>query len=562
VIEVANIFDKKNLIPEEPGVYKYLNLQGEVIYVGKAKNLKKRILSYFSLSKKQNNRTYAMINKANIVEWTIVSSEIEALTLEYSYIQKFKPKYNILYTDDKSYPYLAIDYNDKFPRVFITRSKRKVNIKYFGPFPQIWAIRQTLSNITDIFPLRTCAKGVFQGAKMSNRPCLLGFIGKCLAPCVDKISQSQYKQILEEFSQFMFGNTHGIKQKLRKQMLKASDDQNYELAALYKKKLDALNCVLAKNSAEISDSVTADFFAIISDELEAAVYAFYVAKGSIIGEQKWLVTKNLINSDVKIIENILFNLYSKDKQIPGKIFLNINQNIDFFNILEKYLSGLADKKVKIYEPQKGKTAALLDKTYQNAKQYLETNKLVRMQNIETKTKALEEISLVLNMLKPPFRIECYDVSHTAGNYRTGSMVVFVDGEPIKKFYRQFNIRNNFPGAKDDTHAIAEVIARRLSNIDNSKDESLNLKPDLIIVDGGIPQVKAAARILEESRIKDIALCSLAKRLEEIYVPYQKLPIILSRSSAGLYLLQRLRDESHRFAINKHRARRTKGLLNS
>jgi excinuclease ABC subunit C len=560
VIEVANISDKKSLIPEKPGVYKYLNLQGKVIYVGKAKNLKKRILSYFSSSKKLDNKTCSMINKADIVEWTIVSSEIEALTLEYSYIQKFKPKYNILYTDDKSYPYLAIDYNDKFPRVFITRSKRKTNIKYFGPFTQIWAIRQTINNITDIFPLRTCTKGVFQGAKISNRPCLLGFIGKCLAPCVDKISQSQYKQIIEEFSQFMFGNTHGIKQKLKKQMLKASDGQNYELANLYKKRLDALNCVLTKNSAEISDSVTADFFAIISDELEAVVYAFYVAKGSIIGEQKWLVTKNLINSDVKIIENILFDLYSKDKQIPSKIFLNIDQNIDFFAVLEEYLSGLADKKVKIYEPQKGKTAALLDKTSQNAKQSLETNKLARMQNIEARTKALEEISSALNMLEPPFRIECYDVSHTAGNYRTGSMVVFVDGEPIKKFYRQFNIKNNFSGAKDDTHAIAEIIARRLSNIGNSKDESLNSKPDLMVIDGGIPQVKAAARALKNSAIKDITLCSLAKRLEEIYIPDQNMPIILSRSSAGLYLLQRLRDESHRFAINKHRARRTKGML--
>jgi excinuclease ABC subunit C len=554
---VANFQQERQLIPDKPGVYKYLNKSGDIIYVGKAKNLKKRLSSYFVASRRLDNKTYTMIQKAKTIEWTIVMSEIEALTLEYSYIQKYKPHYNILYTDDKSYPYLAINYNDDFPRVFITRNKRQTNIKYFGPFTQIWAIRQTLNNVTDILPLRTCTKGVFQGAKISDRPCLLGFIGKCLAPCVNKVSQKDYYKVLDDFSQFMYGNTKGIKSKLKQAMNEASWKQEFEQAAIYKKKLDALDIVLAKNSAAISDSVTADFLAITSDELNACIYAFYVSHGSIIGEQKWFIIKNLIDKNQTVLENILFDLYSSTKYIPSKIFVNLTLP-DM--TLQNYLSGKTFKKVTIQTPKKGKTLALLDKALQNAKENLATQKQSRLINIANRTEALQEISQALNMAKAPFRIECYDISHTGGNYRTGSMVVFNDGLAVKGQYRQFNIKNNLDGAKDDTHAIEEVLQRRLANIGKSPDKSLNTKPDLIIIDGGIPQVNSAALALRKSGIDNIALCSLAKRLEEIFVPFSNQPIILSRNSNGLYLLQQLRDESHRFAITKHRARRTKGLF--
>ncbi|MDR2799487.1 MAG: excinuclease ABC subunit UvrC [Bifidobacteriaceae bacterium] len=557
MIEVSDFKNQKGLIPDAPGVYKYRDKSNVVIYVGKAKNLKKRLSSYFISPNRLDGKTKKMLENAKTLEWTIVSSEIEALTLEYSYIQKFHPKYNILYRDDKSYPYLAIDYNEKYPRVFITRRKRRANIKYFGPFTQIWAIRKTLNDLTDIFPLRTCTKGVFQGAKMSNRPCLLGFIGKCSSPCTNSISETDYKTILDDFSQFLYGKTHGIKGQLKQKMRETAKEQKYEEANIYKKKLEAIDIVLEKNSAQVSDSLTADFFAISSDELDACIYAFFVSGGFIVGEQKWLITKNLIDDNARILENVLFDLYGADKRIPSKIFINV----DFeSSALQDYLAGVAEKKVEVKTPKKGKTASLIDKALNNAKTSLETSKLSRLADIESRTKSLDELQKALNMDTAPLRAECYDISHTNAKYRTGSMVVFIDGVPKKSEYRQFNIRNNNEGEKDDTHAIYEVISRRLENISKNSDKSLGSKPDLIVIDGGVGQVNAAESALQNSQIQNIALCSLAKRLEEIYMPGKDKPIIMSRTSPALYLLQYLRDESHRFAISRHRNRREKALL--
>lgn len=545
-------------VPDLPGVYRFRDEHGRVLYVGKAKSLRSRLSNYFQDIANLHLRTAQMVQAANSVEWTVVDTEVEALALEYTWIKEFTPRFNIMYRDDKSYPYLAVTMKDEYPRVLVTRSVHKDGTRYFGPFGHGWAIRETVDLLLRVFPVRTCSNGVFKRARLTGRPCLLGYIDKCAAPCVDRISQAEHRKLIEDFVSFMAGNTGRFERELTAAMQAAAQLQDYETAARYRDNLSALRQAMEKNAVVFADDTDADVFAMAGDELEAAVQVFHVRSGRIRGQRGWVVEKMADSSAEYLIEQLLQQVYgdSVPEAVPSLILVpTLPPNVKY---IEAWLQSVRGKSVKVRVAHRGPKKDLALIVSRNAEQAFNLHRSRRAGDLTTRSQALAELQAALGMPIPALRIECFDISTTGGTFQVGSMVVFEDGLPRKGDYRSFNIRGeDGEGARDDTAAIAEVMRRRFSDA-RSSDSAFGYQPGLVVVDGGEPQVNAAAKALAEIGV-DVTVIGLAKRLEEVWRPGEAFPTILERGSQGLYLLQRVRDEAHRFAITRHRARRGKAM---
>jgi excinuclease ABC subunit C len=573
-------------IPEQPGVYRFRDAGGRVIYVGKAKSLRQRLNSYFADLANLHPRTQTMVSTAAGVEWTTVNTEVEALQLEYSWIKEYDPRFNVKYRDDKSYPYLAVTMGEEFPRVQVMRGAKRKGTRYFGPYSHAWAIRETVDLLLRVFPVRTCSAGVFKRNGQIGRPCLLGYIDKCSAPCVGKISPQDHRQLAEDFCAFMAGQTQRYVKRLERDMRYASDQQEYERAARLRDDVQALTRAMEKNAVVLPDGTDADVFAIAEDELEAAVQVFHVRDGRIRGQRGWVVEKVEDVDTAGLVEHLLQQVYgdaTSSDGVPREVLVPVEPPLTAD--VEVWLSQLRGSHVGVRVPQRGDKRALMETVARNAGQALALHKTRRGGDLTIRSKALEEIQEALDLPEAPLRIECYDVSHIQGSNIVASMVVFEDGLPRKAEYRRFTIKGQ--DGSDDVASIREVITRRFKRyiaenesapIDPSplddgvpasvpagidpetgRPRKFAYAPNLVVVDGGVPQVAAAAAAMSDLGIVDVALCGLAKRLEEVWVCDDDQPVILPRTSEGLYLLQRIRDEAHRFAITHHRQRRSAAM---
>jgi excinuclease ABC subunit C len=555
---------KTSEIPTRPGVYRFYDSKRRILYVGKAKNLRARLQSYFAPIDSLHERTRRMVQSAADVDWTIVKTEFEALQLEFTWIKEFNPPFNIRFKDDKSYPYLAVSMSDKVPRVFVTRNRELKGVKYFGPYTQAWALRQTLDTILKAFPVRSCSSGVFATAKRSNRPCLLADIGKCSAPCVSRVNDQEHLEIAKDLVNFMSGMDPEQVEILRKKMAQASKNENFELAARLRDNIEALETVLEKSTVVFSDLTDADLFGIAHDELAATISLFSVRGGRIRGVRAWTMDKELDQNLDELVRQILLFAYSpiagvEAPSIPKEVLVPSLPEDSLE--LEKFLASLRGSNVSLRVPKRGDKAALAQTALENAEHALALYKTRRVSDFAARTEALNKLAGALGLSDAPLRIECYDISHLSGTDIVGSMVVFEDGLPKKAHYRQFNIDT----ALDDTDAIFQVLSRRLKYLRDPEtvDEGrFSYFPSLIVVDGGIGQVNAAARAIKDSGVTGLAVCGLAKRLEEVWLPANENPVILPRASEELFLLQRLRDESHRFALTASRRKRSSAISSS
>lgn len=550
---------KTSEIPTAPGVYRWLDKNGRVLYVGKAKNLRARLASYFAPLDSLHERTRRMVTSAADLKWTIVKNELEALQLEFTWIKEFDPPFNVVFKDDKSYPYLAISIADPVPRAYITRNRESSGVKYFGPFINAWAIRETLDTLLKVYPVRSCSAGVFQRAKSQNRACLLADIGKCSAPCVGKIENSDHKAIANELVSFMAGGDDGHLAQLRTRMFQASDSQHYELAAKLRDDIDALETVLQKSTVVFNDQTDADLFAIAEDQLSAAVQQFIVRGGRIRGVRGWVVDKELEREPGELVEYLLETAYGQSQEIPKEIIVPALPEDNA--TLEAWLSELRGSKVSVRIAKRGDKRALQETAMTNARHSLQLYKNRRNSDFTARADALAGIQKALGLEDAPLRIECFDVSHLNGTNVVASMVVFEDGLAKKDQYRRFAIADT----TDDTDSIYQVLMRRFKYLQTpEQDSQLDLtkfayRPNLLIVDGGQPQVSAAAKALSDSGITDLAVCGIAKRLEEVWLPGAQFPVILPRATDELFLIQAIRDEAHRFAITYQKQRRSASI---
>jgi excinuclease ABC subunit C len=527
--------------------------------VGKAKNLRQRLNSYFADPAGLHPRTFRMVHSAASVEWTVVGTEVEALQLEWTWIREFSPRFNVMFRDDKSYPYLAITAKDRIPRVFVTRGKRKKGITYFGPFGQAWAIRESLDLLLQVFPVRTCTTGVLQRAQRSGRPCLLGYIDKCSAPCVGRVSEDEHRDLVRGIADFMSGSTGTLISERKRAMARAAEELDYERAARLRDEIQALEKVLDKNAVVLSMNADCDVFAVHYDELEAAVQVFHVRGGRIRGERGWIVERLEDSTPGELAADYLRQAYGEvDPQaVPPEVLVDV-MPADADTVGDWLRERRGDRRVTLRVPERGEKAALLETVRQNAQHSLALHRTRRASDLTTRSEALRQVHEVLGLDEPPLRIECIDNSHTQGQDVVGSLVVFEDGLPLKRDYRHFAVRGE--AARDDTSAMYDVVSRRFTRYLESlaaeePDERFGYRPSLLLVDGGPPQVAAARRALDDLGLAQIAVAGLAKRLEEVWLPGEDYPAVFPRSSEGLYLLQRIRDEAHRFAITYHRKKR-------
>jgi excinuclease ABC subunit C len=557
-------------IPEEPGVYRFYNDKEKVIYVGKAKNLKNRLSSYFGSNLAQ--KTYRMVHEAVRVDWTIVKTELEALALEFSWIKQYHPTYNVQFKDDKSYPYLAISIEDEYPRIFITRKEKRPGLKYFGPYTNAWALRNTYEVLLKVFPVRSCSAGNFQRAQKSKRQCLLGDIGKCAAPCVGWVTPDEHRQIAVKLNEFMESGMEDLLPTMRSEMELAASREEFERAARLRDQIESFEKAQRSTQGNLSDDLDGDFISIHEEGFHAAGSIFMVRRGSIKGSRSWIVDQERTLEGEDQWASLLFSIYG-DGTTDISSTIHINQEPADLESLTVWLTSVAGHKVVIKVPQRGEKVELLETVERNAHYALIQFLSKRANDAAVSGKALIELEEVLELPRTPLRIECFDISNISGTTVVASMVVFEDGIAKKSEYRRFIIDTT--EATDDTRAMHQVITRRLKRFlaDRDVDQSevkdsggrlskFSYPPQLIVVDGGAPQVAAAARALQELGITDIALCGLAKRLEEVWLPHNHDPLILPRTSEGMYLLQRIRDEAHRFAITFHRSRRSKVMLES
>ncbi|NYF10721.1 excinuclease ABC subunit C [Leifsonia sp. AK011] len=552
-------------IPQQPGVYRFRDATSRVLYVGKARNLRARLSNYFAPLATLHERTRRMVQTAASVEWTVVASDFEALQLEFTWIKEFDPPFNVQYKDDKSYPYLAITLGDPVPRVLVTRNRGIPNARYFGPYSRVWAIRETVDVLLKAFPMRSCTNTTYKRAQQTGRPCLLGDIGKCAAPCVGRVSLEEHKSIALDFASFMGGNDRGFIPAITKKMRDASEAQDYEAAARYRDQIAAIELVLEKNSVVLSEDLDADLFGIAHDELAAAVQQFIVRGGRIRGVRGWVVDKELDIGLPELVESVLQNAY-EDSDPPRTIFVPALP--DDRPELEQWLGQRAGARVELRVAQRGDKAALAQTVAKNAMNALVLYKSRRSADFVARSQALTHLQESLAMDVAPLRMECYDVSHLSGTGIVASMVVFEDGLPRKDQYRRFSIAES----TDDTDSLYQVLTRRLAYLKEPETEQEELeetaavrrrkfayRPQLLIVDGGQPQVAAAQRALDDAGITDIQLCGIAKRLEELWLPGADFPVILPRNSDALFLIQRIRDEAHRFAITYQRTTRKRDI---
>ena len=584
----ASYRPKTGEIPTNPGVYRFRDPHGRVIYVGKAKSLRSRLNSYFANPAGLLPKTYAMVHAASSVEWTVVGSELESLQLEYTWIKEFKPRFNVVFRDDKTYPYLAVTMSEKYPRVQVMRGDKRKGTRYFGPYTA-GAIRETMDTLLRVFPVRSCSAGVFKRAQASGRPCLLGYIDKCSAPCVGRISPEDHRALADDFCAFMGGEARRFINKLEKQMSDAVAKLDYEHAARLRDDITALRKVFERNAVVLSEDTDADVFALHEDELEAAVQVFHVRGGRIRGQRGWVVEKVEDFTTPDLVEHLLQQVYGEDGDTHGRLPREVLVPVAPSNLedLATWLAGIRGAKVDIRVPQRGDKAALMSTVRENAEHALKLHKTRRAGDITVRSQALQELQEALDLPVPLLRIECFDVSHVQGTNVVASMVVVEDGLPKKSDYRKFSITG--AAAADDTAAMHDVLTRRFRHYLQDKSAQVDeavleadgqdpapgtaaldtttpapkakfaYPPNLVVVDGGQPQVNAAARALKDLGIDDVYVVGLAKRLEEVWLPDSDFPVILPRTSQGLYLLQRIRDEAHRFAITFHRQKRGKAM---
>ncbi len=565
-------------VPEVPGVYRFRDSTGRVIYVGKAKSLRSRLQSYFQDTASLHPRTQQMVRTATAVDWVTVSTEVEALQLEYNWIKEYDPRFNVRYRDDKSYPSLAVTLHEEYPRLQVMRGPKRKGARYFGPYAHAWAIRETLDLLLRVFPARTCSAGVFARAGQIGRPCLLGYIGKCSAPCVGRVSAEEHRRIVEDFCDFMSGQTGRYLRRLEKEMTAAADAMEYERAARLRDDIGALRRAIEKQAVVLPDGTDADVVAFAEDALEAAVQVFYVRGGRVRGQRGWVVEKVEDCDTGGLVEQFLSSVYldAGGDSVPREVLVPaLPPDAD---VVGELLSLVRGTRVEIRVPQRGDKRALLDTVARNAGQALALHKTRRASDLAARGRALQEIADGLGLDDAPLRIECYDVSNLQGTSVVASMVVFEDGLARKSEYRRYAIQG--VEGQDDVASLYEVLRRRFRRYAESRaqdgvreaaapiDEESGrprrfaYPPNLVVVDGGPPQVAAAARALADCGVTDVGLCGLAKRLEEVWLPDRDRPVILSRTSEGLYLLQRVRDEAHRFAITYHRQRRSKAMTAS
>ena len=577
-------------IPTDPGVYRFRDPHGTVIYVGKAKNLRQRLNSYFADPSGLHHRTRTMVYTAAKVEWTVVQNELEALQLEYTWIKKYDPRFNVKYRDDKTYPWLCVSWSEDIPRVFVGRGSKRRGWRYFGPYGHAWAIRDTVDALLGVFPMRSCSAGTFRSAAASGRPCLLGYIGKCSAPCIGRITPEAHREIADDFCAFMGGQTRVIERRLSDQMAVASHNMEYERAAVVRDQLGALRKILERNAIVLTDGTDADVVAMAVDQLEVAVQVFHVRNGRVQGERGWVADRAEEGDEAFLVEAFLLQLYAEQvspdmtpverrRAVPPLILVPALPT--GAELMEQLLATERGAKVRIQVPQRGDKRVLLDTVARNAAEALTRHKTKRASDLTTRNRALEEIQEALGLPTAPLRIECFDISHLQGTETVASMVVFEDGLARKSEYRRFVVRTV---ASNDVGAMTEVLTRRFRRLIEERQllqeadgdaaaaalidattrapRGFAYAPGLLVVDGGAPQVAAARAVLEALGIADVAVCGLAKRLEEVWLPNEEFPLILPRTSEGLYLLQRIRDEAHRFAITHHRGRRSVSMVES
>ncbi|MCU1617688.1 MAG: uvrC [Frankiales bacterium] len=571
-------------IPESPGVYRFRDPSGRVIYVGKAKSLRQRLNSYFADVAGLHPRTRQMVTTAASVEWTVVGTEVEALQLEYNWIKEFDPRFNVRYRDDKSYPSLAVTLNEEYPRLQVMRGPKRKGVRYFGPYAHAWAIRETLDTLTRVFPARTCSNGVFKRAGQIGRPCLLGYIGKCSAPCVGRVSAEEHREIVDDFCDFMAGRTDLMVKRLEREMAAAAQALEYEKAARLRDDLGALNRALEKQAVVLGDGTDSDVVAFAQDELEAAVQVFHVRGGRVRGQRGWIIDKVEEVTTGQLVEQFLLQVYGgvdeetgvgeAGEAVPKEVL--VPELPDDADVYEDLLSELRGSRVSLRVPQRGDKRSLLETVERNAKEAFARHRVKRASDLTARSLALSELQEALDLPDAPLRIECIDISHVQGTNVVASMVVFEDGLAKKSDYRRFSVAHG----TDDTAAMAEVVRRRFARhlkeeadrregqtaggtsiaAEEGRPRRFAYPPNLLVVDGGAPQVAAASRSLAELGIVDVAVCGLAKRMEEVWLPDDPDPVILPRTSEALYLLQRVRDEAHRFAITYHRQKRSTSML--
>ncbi|TCJ29218.1 excinuclease ABC subunit UvrC [Microbacterium sp. PI-1] len=561
-------------IPTDPGVYRFRDAAGRVLYVGKAKNLRQRLSNYFAPLRTLHERTRRMVTTAASVEWTVVSTDVDSLQLEYMWIKEFDPPFNVRYKDDKSYPFMAVTLADEAPRVIVTRNRKIPGARYFGPFPKVWAVHETIDLMIKAFPIRTCSDSSYRRAMQTGRPCFPGQIGKCGGPCSMTVSIEEHRAMVDDFVAFMAGGDERFTRELTKQMLAASAAMDYEAAAKYRDKLSAIEAVLGKSALVLPADEDADLFGIAEDELSAAVQHFVIRGGRVRGVRALTIEKEIDISSGELVEQVLQQAYGEAQDVPRRILVPTLP--DDAAELETWLRERRGKRVEIAVAQRGQRADLMRTATLNAQQALIRHKTRRTTDYVARTQALTDLQEALGMDEAPLRIECFDISHLGGTNVVASMVVFEDGLPRKDQYRSFNIAET----TDDTDSMYQVLRRRLAYLDRPEEESevvdptteevvsedvgaatvrrkprFAYPPQLLLVDGGQPQVEAAARALRDAGHTEIAVCGIAKRLEEVWLPGDDFPVILPRTSEALYLLQRLRDEAHRFAITHQRKKR-------
>jgi excinuclease ABC subunit C len=584
VADPASYRPAPGTIPDAPGVYRFRDEHHRVIYVGKAKSLRSRLSSYFQDVAALHPRTQTMVRTAASVEWTVVTTEVEALQLEYNWIKEFDPRFNVRYRDDKSYPWLAVTLDEAYPRAQVMRGAKRRGVKYFGPYAHAWAIRETLDALLRVFPMRTCSSGVFKRAGQVGRPCLLGYIDKCSAPCVGRVGEEQHRRIVDDFVDFMSGQTQRFVKRLERDMRDAARRQEYERAARLRDDIGALTRAMEKQAVVLGDGTDADVVAFAQDELEAAVQVFYVRGGRVRGQRGWVVDKVEEIDTAGLVEQFLTQAYlDEQNEVPREVLVPALP--DDVDVVTELLELARGGRVGLRVPQRGDKKALLETVERNAKEAFTRHKLKRSSDLTARSLALQELQDSLDLREAPLRIECFDVSNLQGSDVVASMVVFEDGLPRKSEYRRFSIRN--VDGQDDVASIREVVARRFRRYLEERIETGELDaedepdrrarsvdpvtgrprrfaypPQLVVVDGGAPQVDAAHAAMRELGVDDVALCGLAKRLEEVWLPDRFDPVILPRTSEALYLLQRVRDEAHRFAITYHRQKRSRSMTQS
>ncbi|HYI52070.1 MAG TPA: excinuclease ABC subunit UvrC [Microbacterium sp.] len=562
-------------IPINPGVYRFRDAAGRVLYVGKAKNLRARLSNYFAPLQTLHERTRRMVTSAASVEWTVVASDVDSLQLEYMWIKEFDPPFNVRYRDDKSYPFMAITLGDEAPRVIVTRNRRIPGAKYFGPYPKVWAVHDTIDLMIKVFPIRTCSDASYKKAMATGRPCFPGQIGRCGGPCSMKVTIEEHHAIVDDFIAFMAGGDQRFARELNARMREASAALDYEAAAVYRDRLVSIDAVLSKSALVLAADTDADLFGIAEDELHAAVQQFVIRGGRVRGVRATTIEKELDISGGELVDQVLQRAYgdAAPADIPRQVLVPALP--DDAADLEEWLRTRRGRLVSIQVAQRGRKAELLKTATLNAQQALMIHKTRRTSDYVARTQALTDLQEALGLAEAPLRIECFDVSHLSGTNVVASMVVFEDGLPRKDQYRSFGV----PETTDDTDSLYQVLTRRLAYLDRPEEQDepqpeptedgmvattrkrprFAYPPQLLVVDGGKPQVEAAARALSDAGHDEIALCGIAKRLEEVWMPGEEYPVILPRTSEALYLLQRLRDEAHRFAITHQRRRRRRDI---